>query len=160
VTTSSRAVTALVVSAAGIACVYATAFLPGGPPTAAVVLMIVCIATMMVSVMTLGAARGGHAGRLAAPFAAVWIIVVVGFVAALLLPAETLSQPALWFGVPRRTALVLYGVGLLPLLGLPLAYAATFDHFTLSDEHLTMLRARAAEIRARAAEILETERTQ
>ena len=48
-------------------------------------------------------------------------------------------------------AIVLFGVGLLPLLAVPLAYALTFDDQTLSEEDLERVR-RAAAAR-RGAEI-------
>ena len=48
----------------------------------------------------------------------------------------------LWLGLPPRAAVVLYVIGFLPVLVLPLAYALTFDALTLSEADLA--RARAA----------------
>jgi hypothetical protein len=110
--------------------------------------MIVAIASMMVAVMVLGAARHGRVGRLVWPFAGVWLLLVVGFLAALYLPAETAAEPSLWLGLPRRAAIVLYGIGVLPLIVMPIAYAMTFDDATLSAADLEALRARAHEVLA------------
>jgi hypothetical protein len=62
---------------------------------------------------------------------------------ALALPPET-EGAALWLGLPRRAALVLYGIGLLPVAILPVAYARTFDSLTLRPEDLERIRAARA----------------
>ena len=41
---------------------------------------------------------------------------------------------------------MLYGIGVLPLIVMPIAYALTFDDATLSAADLDALRARAREI--------------
>ena len=74
------------------------------------------------------------------PILLVFVLVGGGFLLALLLPPDTVNGPY-WLGLPRRAAVVLYGVGLLPLFVLPLAYAFTFDALTLSDEDLARVRA-------------------
>lgn len=140
------AMTMLVAGSLGLGAAYAMAFLAAGMQTAAPVLMIISIPTMMIGIMMLGAARKGSIGALWFPFAAVWLIVVLGFFAALFLPPETVALPHMFGGIPRRAAIVLYGIGLLPLLGMPLAYAATFDDFTLSEAELARLRERARSI--------------
>ena len=129
-----------------IALVYAVILMPGEPPAWASGLMVLGVATQMVGVAALGASRGGRIGRVAMPLLLAWLILVLGFGLALALPAETAAAPQLVMGLPRRTALILYGVGLLPLLAMPLAYALTFDDTTLSDEHLQQLRAAAERI--------------
>jgi len=48
-------------------------------------------------------------------------------------------------GFPLRAAIVIYGVGLVPLVMLPVVYAMTFDEMTLSEDDL----ARVREVRAR-----------
>jgi hypothetical protein len=91
--------------------------------------------------MTLGSAREGRGvGRLLLPFAFVWLILAGGFTAALLLPPEG-ATPRLFAGLPLGAAIIIYGVGLLPVLALPLAYALTFDDLTLSDADLERVRA-------------------
>lgn len=140
----------LVASTLAIAVVYLAILLPGGTPGWTAPLMIAAVATQMVSVAGLGASRAGKLGKVALPLAAAWIIMVLFFGLALALPADTASAPHLLLGLPRRTALILFGVGLLPLLAMPLAYALTFDQMTLSEEQLRQLRAEAARINAQS----------
>lgn len=134
----------LFLSCAPIAAAYAAAFLPGGAPGWAAVLMIVGTAGAMTSAMALGAARHGRLGALALPILLLFLILVAGFAAALLLPAETAASP-LWLGLPRRAAIVLYGAGLLPLF-IPLAYALTFRSHTLSEADLERVRRAGREL--------------
>ncbi|HEX9084509.1 MAG TPA: hypothetical protein VF836_07205, partial [Gemmatimonadaceae bacterium] len=54
----------------------------------------------------------------------------------------------LWLGLPVRAAIVIYGVGLLPIIVLPIAYALTFETQTLSAEDVERVRALARENRA------------
>jgi hypothetical protein len=61
---------------------------------------------------------------------------VGGFGAALIMPAESATEIVLWLGLPPRAAVILYGIGLLPLFLVPLAYAFTFEEQTLSDADL------------------------
>lgn len=142
-----RAVGGVVAGTLGIAAVYAALLWPGPSPEWAPWLMIVAVATQMISVAALGAARGGRPSRVAIPLAAAWLILVLGFGLALALPAESAAGAVLMLGVPRGTALILYGVGLLPLLAMPLAYALTFDETTLSEERLQQLRAEAERLK-------------
>jgi hypothetical protein len=135
-------VTLLLASTAGIAVAYIACFAGYADRTATIALMVVSVATMLIAAMMLGALRNGQLGRLALPFAAVWVILVAGFIIAALLPPETAITPHLILGVPRRAAIILYGIGLLPLIGMPIAYAVTFEDSTLADDDLTSLRAR------------------
>lgn len=121
---------------------YGSAFLPGGAPGWAAWLFIVGVACLIVGAMVLGTARPGRGlGRVVIAFAAVWLVVVIGFGAALELRTPDPGHPALWLGLPAGAATVLYGVGLLPMLILPLAYALTFETLTLSDADLERIRA-------------------
>ncbi|HEX7240464.1 MAG TPA: hypothetical protein VF263_09375 [Longimicrobiaceae bacterium] len=129
-----------------IAAAYASAFLPGDPPPWAAWAMALGTAVVMVASMALGAARRGGIGRLGLPFAGTFVILAGGFAAAMLLPAEGPGSP-LFLGLPLRAAVVLVGVGLLPLLFLPLAYALTFDEMTLSEADLERVRRAARELR-------------
>ena len=47
-----------------------------------------------------------------------------------------------------RAAIVIYGIGLLPIIVLPVAYALTFEAMTLSAEDLERVRAMARDNRA------------
>ncbi len=123
---------------------YASAFLPGGVPTWAQWTFIVGLALMMTAMMVLGAARSGRPmGLLWLAFGFSFVVLVGGFGIALILPPPT-AESTLWFGLPAGAAIVLYGVGLLPLAVLPLAYAFTFDDRSLGKDELARLR-KAAE---------------
>ena len=82
--------------------------------------MAVALPVCMVAMMTFGAVRNGRrVGALALPFALVFALVTGGFLLAMALPPDRAGD-ALWLGLPRRAAVILYGVGLLPLFVLPL----------------------------------------
>lgn len=49
-------------------------------------------------------------------------------------PPSTGSDDALWGGLPLGAALVVYGIGLLPMLIVPGVYAWTFEHITPSSQ--------------------------
>lgn len=140
------AVAGLVLATLAIGVAYASAFAPGGAPSWAPWPMAIGVPAALTSVMTLGAARAGRVpGVLLAAFALVGVMLAGGFALALLLPgaAGTTGEPLL-LGLPRRAAIIVYGIGLLPVLVLPVAYAATFEASTLRDEDLARVRAAAA----------------
>ncbi len=58
----------------------------------------------------------------------------------LLLPPNEGKDAVLVLGFPLRTAIVLYGVGIVPMLFLPAMYAASFDADTLSEDDLDRVR--------------------
>lgn len=96
--------------------------------------------------MILGAVRSNQGlGRLAIPFALVVLVLAIGFGAALALPGGESAVTRLWLGLPPRAAIVIYGVGLLPILVLPVAYALTFESQTLSASDVEKVRALAGE---------------
>ncbi len=122
-----------------IAVAYASAFVPGGTRWGTW-FMVLGLATMVVSLMVLGAARrGGGVRRIVVPLAFTFAVLILGFGAALVLPAEH-AGARLLLGLPVRTAIVLYGIGLLPMVVLPLTYALTFDEMTLSEGDLARVR--------------------
>jgi hypothetical protein len=134
------ALAVLVLSTVLIAAGYASAFLPGDPPAWAPWALAMGTAAMMVASMALGAARAGGIGRLKLPFAGVFLVLAGGFGAVLALPPTDPLDPTLWLGLPPRAAIVMYGIGLLPLFFLPLSYALTFDEMTLSEADLARVR--------------------
>jgi len=135
------ALRALVVGVVGIALAYASAFFPPEFARFGPWLMAVVMPMTMFAMMILGAVRAGRGiGPVALPFAVVFVLVAGGFLVALSLPPETISTP-LWLGLPRRAAVILFGVGLLPLFVLPVVYALTFDLLTLTDDDLARVRA-------------------
>lgn len=136
----------LVVAVCAIAAGYAAAFMPGGAPPWAPWLLAVGIPAALGGIMALGAARGSAGiGKLKFPFAFVIIVLTAGFCLALALPADEGLQSTLWLGLPVRAAIVIYGIGLLPIVVLPVAYALTFDTQTLSQSDIDRVRALAAE---------------
>lgn len=143
----------LVLSTVSIVAAYGLAFLPGGGGNPAALLMIFGIAAMAVSLMTLGAVRAGEKmGILAFAFAFVFTVLMGGFAIALLLPHADGAATDLFFGLPPRAAIVIYGIGLLPVLVLPAIYAATFERRTLTEEDLDKVREAAAAHLDRTAE--------
>lgn len=136
---------AIVLGAVGIALAYASAFASPAIAAGGAWTMAVALPVCMVAMMTFGAVRNGRrVGALALPFALVFALVTGGFLLAMALPPDRVGD-ALWLGLPRRAAVILYGVGLLPLFVLPLAYALTFDALTLSDEDIARVRAARTE---------------
>lgn len=142
-----RALIAIAAAVAAIGLAYASAFLPGGGPGWSAWLMVLGIATLLVATMVLGAVRDDRLGRLKLPFLFVFLVLTIGLGIVLALPPADPSDPELWLGLPPRAAVVLYGIGLLPLLAVPLAYALTFDEMTLSDADLERVRRAAGELR-------------
>ena len=142
VDTTRRA--ALVVLFAGIAAIaigYAAAFGSRGTPMWAPWLLALGIPAALGAIMILGATRGDRGvGSLKIPFGFVILMLVIGFGAALTLPATEGPLSRLWLGLPARAAIVIYGIGLLPIFVLPIAYALTFDTQTLSAEDVERVR--------------------
>lgn len=143
--TRSIALGALFVATLLIAAAYVGALVASGVPPWAPWALMIGTSTSMIAMMVLGASRrGAGLGRLAVPFAAILALLLVGFGAVLVMPAEGPAS-ALWLGLPRRAAVILYGIGVLPLFVLPLAYAFTFDSLTLSEADLARVRQARAE---------------
>jgi hypothetical protein len=122
---------------------YAAAFSSGGTPHWAPWLLALGIPGAIGGIMILGAARGASGiGKLKIPFAFVVIILAIGFCAALAISPEGPGS-RLWLGLPLRAAIVIYGIGLLPIIVLPVAYALTFETQTLSADDLERVRSLA-----------------
>ena len=149
--TRRAALMALIAGILAIAIGYAGAFLPGGTPGWAPWLLALGIPTTLGAIMILGAARGQTGiGPLKYPFAFVVAVLAIGFCAALVLPATESPLTNLWLGLPLRAAIVVYGIGLLPIIVLPVAYALTFETQTLSAEDVERVRVLAQENIARS----------
>jgi hypothetical protein len=146
----------LVASLCAIAGAYAAAFLPSGTPDWAPWLLALGIPVSIGAIMILGAARGRRGiGPLKIPFVFVVVTLAVGFGAALHLPPAESADSTLWLGLPARAAIVIYGIGLFPIILLPVAYALTFESQTLSAEDLEQVRALALETERRNSGIAE-----
>jgi hypothetical protein len=139
--TRRSALVALFLGVVAIAIGYATAFRRGGAPAWAPWLLALGIPVTVGAIMILGAARGRRGiGPLKIPFAFVVAVLAIGFGAALALPATEGPLSKLWLGLPLRAAIVIYGVGLLPIFVLPIAYALTFETQTLNAEDVERVR--------------------
>lgn len=140
-TTRRAALIALFVAITAIAAAYGAAFSKSDTPSWAPWLLAVGIPVALGAIMILGAARGREGiGSLKVPFAFVVVVLIIGFGAALALPATDGPLSKLWLGLPARAAIVIYGVGLLPIIVLPVAYALTFETQTLTAEDLERIR--------------------
>lgn len=150
-TTRRASIVGLVAGILAIAIGYAAAFLPEGTPAWAPWLLAVGIPVALGAIMILGAARGRMGiGPLKYPIAFVVAVLAIGFCAALALPATEGPLSKLWLGLPARAAIVIYGIGLLPIIVLPVAYALTFETQTLNAEDVERVRELARENRARS----------
>jgi hypothetical protein len=131
---------------------YATALLPGGPPPFVPWLFAFATASSMSAILILGAARKGvRLGALKWVFGLCFLSVAGGFAVALVAPPVT-PDSRLWLGLPAGAAAILFLVGLVPMLILPIAYALTFDRLTLGGDDLEDIRARLAAMRQESAE--------
>lgn len=138
--TRKSAIAALFLSILAIGVAYASAFRKSGTPAWSPWVVAVAVPVAIVAIMILGAARDEGVGRLKIPFAFVALNLIVGFVAALALPATEGAASGLFLGLPLRAAIIIYGVGLLPIFVLPVAYALTFETQTLSAADLERVR--------------------
>jgi hypothetical protein len=146
------ALASLVLAALAIAAAYATAFLPGGAPGWAAWPMALGIPVALLAIMVLGAARGREPlGALGWPFAFSALVLAGGFSLALGLPASEAPGVPLHGGLPLRAAVIIYGIGLLPIVVLPIAYALTFERQTLRPADLERVRLAGQAWRARQA---------
>jgi hypothetical protein len=138
--TRSIAIGALLLSTLLIGAAYAGALASGAVPAWTPWALMIGTSTIMLATMVLGATRArGGIGKLVVPFAAMFLVLLIGFGAALVMPEES-RDSTLWFGLPPRAAVVLYGIGVLPLFVLPIAYALTFESLTLTEEDLDRVR--------------------
>lgn len=135
----------MVIGALGIAGAYVSAFLPPDMATVGPWIMVVSLPLCLVAVMALGAVRQGRGfGALILPFGIVLVCTAGGFAMALFLPPET-AESTLILGLPARAAVIVYGVGLLPLFVLPIAYAFTFNTVTLTEPDIQRIHAIATQ---------------
>lgn len=139
----------LAASCAFVAISYAAIFVTTAPPVWAPVSLAVGANGVIMSLMALGAVRRDTMPRsLGWTFIGLFVLCAGCFIVALLLPAQEGAGGLLVLGLPLRTAIVLYGVGVVPIAILPFAYALTFESSTLSDEDLIRVRAAYASMRS------------
>lgn len=133
------ALAVLVLSVSAVGAAYVSVLLPGPTPAWAPWAAAGGTVVSMLSLMAVGAAREGRIGPLGPVFGVAGLVVGGGFAALLALPAVEAADPVLVLGLPVRAAVLLYGIGLLPTLLIPLAYALTFEQ-TLTDDDLERVR--------------------
>ena len=141
------ALLSVAVGALFILVAFGSAWVPGGAPRWGVWCMIAGSALVMSAMMALGALRSGirkHRAVLLATF--LLVVIVVGFGVPLVLPVATADSP-LFLGLPLGVAIEIVGVGLLPVLVLPVLFAAEFRAGGLDAAALAELRRQAAEVR-------------
>lgn len=135
------ALAALVLGLLFAALAYLGAFLTGAAPLWSGWAMAAALVFTLPATLALGGRRTGG-GRIVA--VAAWLLAVIlaaGFALAFLLPVEDVATP-LWGGLPPRAAVIVYGIGLLPLLFLPWGYAR---HFARHDLDAVTVQALADE---------------
>jgi hypothetical protein len=93
-------------------------------------------ATFPVALIALGASRQGRLDGLGLPLGALWVLLAGGLAAVLALPA---GGPDIG-GLPAATALMIFVLVPVPLLGLGLLYAVSFGRHGLRDEDLERMR--------------------
>ena len=134
--------TLVMLSCATVGVGYAGAFFPGGAPSWAPWCLAIGTNGALMSLMALGASRRGTLpAALIWTFIGMFVLCAGAFSYALALPAAEGAGGALLVGLPIRTAVLLYSVGVAPIVILPFAYALTFDKSTLSEDDLVRVRA-------------------
>lgn len=130
-----RGVALLTAGVVAVASAYAATVLSGSPPSWAPWALALGASVASVAMFVLGAAtRGVLTRRVAALLAALGLLLLAVFWAALALPGE--SEPLL-AGLPRRLAVVFYGVGFVPLVVLPIVFARTMPRPDAGDPDRT-----------------------
>jgi hypothetical protein len=94
----------------------------------------------------MGARPSGRQPWLVVAAVGLGFLLLAVFGAALALPAAAGSE-AIVAGLPRRLALIIYGVGLAPFVFLPIAFAWDFDVKSLDPDALRALRERCRALR-------------
>ncbi len=129
-------------STAVIAAAYLAALVLPTPPGWAAWAVALGVAGLFSFLLALGAAHPRLAlGGLRVVFGLVFLLLATGFGIVLAWAPPMGPDQPLWLGLPPWAAVVLYGIGVFPLVLLPLAYALTFDDRTLSAEDLERIRA-------------------
>ena len=137
----SRLLGLLIASCVLIAAGYLSAFLVTPTPVVAPWLLAIGANGVIMSLMAMGAVSHGTLPRsLAITFIGLFVLCAGAFVIALAMPANEGAGGPLLLGLPLRTAIVLYSVGVLPIVVLPFAYALTFDAGALGEDDLRRVR--------------------
>ena len=144
-----RLIRLLAASCGLVAIAYGAMFALATPPAWASIALAVGANGVIMALMAIGAVRHDTMPKsLVWTFIGLFVLCAGAFVVALLLPAQEGAGGPLLLGLPLRTAIVLYGVGVVPIAILPFAYALTFESSTLSEDDLVRVRAAHASMRA------------
>ncbi len=135
----SLALLGLAMSVAIAALSLGAAFGSAGPGVWPAIGLAWSTALLLGSLVALAARRGAKGRGLLLGSAALTLSIGTGLTAALLQGVPSTSS-SLWGGLPPGAALLIYGVGLLPALVVPVVYALTFDRSTLGPDDLQRLR--------------------
>lgn len=136
------AVRGLFVATLLVAAGYSTAFGEGPFKAAGPWLLAMGNALLVPSTMALGAPlRGPRGGILKVALVATGVVLLAAVAAALLITEPEHAASSLWLGFPRRTAIVLVGVGVAPMIVLPALFAWTFDARALEPDRIEAIRA-------------------
>ncbi len=139
----------LVIACVLVALSYAAVFVVTPTPAWAAWTLAIGANGIIMTLMAIGAVRHDRLPRsLAWTFVGLFVLCAGAFVIALALPANEGANGPLLLGLPLRTAIVLYSVGVVPIAVLPLAYALTFESSTLNADDLTRVRAAYERVRA------------
>lgn len=121
----AAAVSVTVLGALAILVAYLAAWFPRGAGVSTGAMILGCAASVA-GIAALGALRSRVPSRLVAALASfLFVDIAAGFGVPALLPPDTGHAP-LVLGLPLRVAIEVYGVALLPVVILPVAYAVTF----------------------------------
>ena len=131
-----------------VAIAYAATFVSATPPSWAPIALAIGANGVIMTLMAIGAVRHDTMPRsLVWTFVGLFVLCAGAFVVALLMPVQEGVGGPLLLGLPLRSAIVLYGVGVLPIAILPFAYALTFESSTLSEDDLVRVRTAHASMR-------------
>ena len=123
---------------------YGDALIAGAATAASGWLMALALVLVLPATLAMGARQSRGTSPLAVGVAVLLGgVLAVGFGLALALPDLGSKEP-LWLGLPRRAAIIVYGVGLVPLLFLPWAYARTHAGTDLDPATVAELADRCA----------------
>jgi hypothetical protein len=114
---------------------YGATWLPGGAPRWVAVCFALATVLQLCAFCLLGAVRrDGRVGSVAISVAVMGLLVGGALVYAIL-AADPGAAEGLVLGIPRRAALVLYGVGVAPLVVLSVVFVRTFDAWAGTEKH-------------------------
>jgi hypothetical protein len=134
----------LVVGLLAAIAAYGDALIAGAATAASGWLMALALVLVLPATLAMGARRSRGTSPLAVGVAVLLGgVLAVGFGLAFALPDLGSDEP-LWLGLPRRAAIIVYGVGLVPLLFLPWAYARTHAGADLDPATVAELADRCA----------------